>query len=695
MTNHPFLTDEVTIPWSKLTPEHVEPDIKHALTLAESRLQLIRDLKSDEVTFENTFMALEASTEELNRGWGRLNHLDSVSNNDAQREVLNKMLPEVSNFSSAIVLDLEIWSSLKAFADSEGVAKLSSVEKRFVDETCREFIQSGADLDQEKKDQIAAIDAKLSEVTQKYSENTLDSTNAWELVIHDEARLSGIPEMFKESARLDALSKGHGSEDDPKWRFTLQYPSFSPVMQHAEDDSLRKEIWLGLGTVGNRDEWVNTDLIWQILKLRKEKSELLGKKHFADLVLEERMAQSGEAAISFTEDLHSRVKPSFLKDDEELREYKAKQTDSDPKALEPWEAGYWAEKMRLDLYDFDEQELRPYFEVSQVMKGMFDICSKLFNIRIEKRETCFGETKEGFVEVWHPECSYYELFDKSSEKLLGSFYADWHPRESKRGGAWMNSLKTGGAKSDGTWEPHVGLIAGNMTKPVGDTPALLDHREVETIFHEFGHLLHHLLADVSIKSLSGTNVPWDFVELPSQIMENWCWDRQSLDLFAKHYETGQCIPEDLFKKMQAARNFRCGTGFMRQLMLGKIDLELHTNYEKYVGKDLDAVDEEILADYRIPSPTQSPTILRKFGHLFSAPVAYAAGYYSYKWAEVLDADAFTRFQKEGVINSETGMSFRKEVLARGNSRPVDESFRSFMGRDPELTPLLRRSGVSV
>ncbi len=690
--NHPFLSDTYPIQWASLTADHIEPDISHAIELAEQNLKEIRNLSESEVTFQNTFLALEQASDALDHGWGRVNHLDSVANNEAQRAELNKMLPKVSAFYSAISLDSEIWSSLKAFSVSEGMKGLSDLEKRFVEETCRGFIQSGADLPKEKKDKVAAVSAKLSEVTQKYSENTLDSTNDWELVIDDKARLAGIPDMFCESARLDALSKDLGTEDQPKWRFVLQFPSYYPVLQHADDELLRKEVWEGLNTVGNKGDWDNTDLIWEILALRKEKAVLLGKKHYPNLVLEERMAKTGEAALSFINGLHEKVKPAFLKDHEELLAYVSKKTGTTVDSIKPWEGAYWAEKMRIELYDFDEQELRPYFEVSQVMEGMFTICSKLFNIRIEERTASFNKENDG-IETWHEECSYYDLFDKESGELLGSFYADWHPRESKRGGAWMNSLKTGGILKDGTRDAHVGLIIGNMTKPVGDQPALLDHREVETIFHEFGHLLHHLLSEVAIKSLSGTNVPWDFVELPSQILENWCWDRKSLDLFATHFKTGEVIPEELYQKMLSARNFRSGTGFMRQLMLGKIDLELHLAPEKYQDKDLDEVDEIILSEYRIPSKFKSPSILRKFSHLFSSPVAYSSGYYSYKWAEVLDADAFTRFQNEGILNEEVGMAFRKEILSRGNSRPVDESYRQFMGRDPELEPLLVRSAI--
>ncbi|MGJ8656254.1 MAG: M3 family metallopeptidase [Akkermansiaceae bacterium] len=694
MTTHPFLSDDYHIRWSALTPDCVESDIKQGIALAEERLEAIRKLDASEVTLENTFLALESATEELGRGWGRLNHLDSVTAIDGMRDALNAMLPEVSAFYSSISLDAEIWVSLKAFRDSDAGKGLSALEQRFVDETCIEFVSSGADLPADKKARVAEIDSKLSAVTQKFAENVVDSTDDWELVVDDEARLAGLPKMVKEGARLSALEKGEGTEEAPKWRFTLQYPSMAPVMQFADDDSLRKDIWLGMGQIGYKGDWDNTKLIWEILELRQEKAELLGKDNFPDMILEHRMAKSGQGAMDFTESMHAKVESHFLKDQESLKEYVSEKTGSEVRLLEPWETGYWVEKRRKEEYDFDSEALRPYFSVENVMAGMFAITSKIFGIKIEERETVFGEDKEGAVQVWHEDCLYYDVFDEASGDLLGSFYADWHPRQGKRGGAWMNTLKTGLPPMDGKARvPHLGLMVGNMTKPVGKEPALLAHREVETIFHEFGHLLHHVLGEAEIKSLSGMNVPWDFVELPSQIMENYCWERVTLDMFAKHYETGEVIPDALFDKMIAARNYMSGTHNMRQLGMQMLDLEIHLHGDKYKGMDLVEMEQQILERYRTDMATESPSILRKFNHLFSGAVAYASGYYSYKWAEVLDADAFTRFKKEGVLNAETGKSFRDEILGAGNTRPADESYRQFMGRDPELNPVLERAGM--
>lgn len=689
---HPFLAPDFHVRWSTLVPEAVEPDIRHALDLAKSAIEAICAQDPAAATYESTFIALENATDALGHGWGRLNHLDSVCDNPAQREALNRMLPEVSDFYSSIPLNERLWTVLKSVGEGLQTAKLDAVSRRFIEETLADFQQSGADLPPEQKQRVAAIEAELSKLTKQYAEHVLDSTNAWELVINDETKLAGLPESAMAAAAANARSKGL---DAPAWRFTLQFPSMFPLMQHLHDDAIRRQVWEASSQVGACGGYDNTTLVWRILELRHEKAAILGHEHFADLTLLRRMAKTGAGALEFIENLHSRILPAFHADFRQLAQYKAAKTGQPVDLLEPWETAYWAESQRKENYDLDDEALRPYFPVDGVMAGMFEIASRLFGITIQQKETIFIDPQStisnpiSLIEVWHPEVSFYEIHDSQSGSHLGSFYADWHPRESKRGGAWMNSLHTGGPG-----EPHLGLIIGNMSPPVDGKPALLTHREVETIFHEFGHLLHGMLSEVPVRSLSGTSVPWDFVELPSQIMENFCWDRQSLDLFARHHETGEPIPDDLFAKMIAAKNYLSASGFMRQLSFAKLDLELHIHFEKWHGKDLDAVDKEILADYRAPLKTHTPTMLRRFGHLFSSPTGYAAGYYSYKWAEVLDADAFTRFQNEGVLNPETGRSFREHILSKGNSAPVDELYRRFMGRDPELEPLLVRAGLA-
>jgi oligopeptidase A len=687
---HPFLAPDFHIRWSTLVPEAVEPDIRHALEQAKAAIGEICAQDPAAATYESTFAALEKATEPLEAGWGRLQHLDSVCDHPAQREALNRMLPEVTDFYSSIHLNDRLWAVIKAVGESPGTAELDPVRKRFVGETLADFRQSGADLPADRKARIAAIEAELSKLTKRYSENVLDSTNAWELVVTDEARLAGLPESAKAAAAAGARAKGH---EAPAWRFTLHFPSMYPVLQHADDDSLRREVWEASMRVGATGDFDNTGLIWKIVELRAEKAAILGFDHFADLTLFRRMARDGATALEFVESMHSRVSPAFVAECRQLRQFKAARTGAAEDLLEPWEAAYWAERQRKENYDLDDEILRPYFPVDGVMAGMFEIASRLFGITIARKDTvCLkaGETApESAVEVWHPEVSFHEIHDSKTGEHLGSFYADWHPRESKRGGAWMNSLHTGGPG-----EPHLGLIVGNMSPPVDGKAALLTHGEVETIFHEFGHLLHGLLSRVPVKSLAGTSVAWDFVELPSQIMENFCWERESLDHFARHHETGEPIPDDLFRRMIAARNYLSASAFMRQLALGKIDLEFHLRPEAWRGRDLDAVDREILSDYRARMKTESPSMLRRFTHIFGSPTGYAAGYYSYKWAEVLDADAFTRFASEGLLNPATGGDFREHILSQGNSAPADELYRRFMGRDPELEPLLVRAGLA-
>jgi oligopeptidase A len=689
---HPFLAPDFQIRWSTLVPEAIEPDIRHALALAKQNIEAICAQDPAAATYESTFLTFENAAEQLNDGWGRLNHLDSVCDSPAQREALGKMLPEVTDFYSSLALNDRLWAMIKAVGARQEIASLPAVQQRFVEETLADFRNSGADLPAGQKERIAAIEAELSKITKEYSEHVLDSTNAWELVITDEAKLAGLPESAIAGAASNARAKGHKNA----WRFTLQFPSMFPIMQHLHDDAIRRQVWEASSKVGATGQFDNTALVWQILSLRHEKAGILGHQHFADLTLIRRMAKDGGTALGFIENLHARIHPSFLAEHKQLAQYKAAKSGQPVGPLEPWEVAYWAEKQRQENYDFDEEALRPYFPVDGVMAGMFEIASRLFGITIRQLKTVFYQSgggpatlPEGVVEVWHPECAFYEIHDSKTAAHLGSFYADWHPRESKRGGAWMNSLHTGAPG-----EPHLGLIIGNMSPPVDGKSALLTHSEVETIFHEFGHLLHGLLSQVAVKSLAGTNVPWDFVELPSQIMENFCWDRESLDLFARHFETGGPIPEALFMKMIAAKNYLSASAFMRQLALAKLDLELHTRLADFLGKDLDAVDREVLTDYLAPLKTQSPSMMRRFSHLFSSPTGYAAGYYSYKWAEVLDADAFTRFQQEGVLNPETGMAFREHILSKGNSVAPDELYRRFMGRDPELEPLLVRAGLA-
>ncbi len=682
MAQNPFLDSSFHIRWSELSPVFIEAGIEAALERAQAAIDAIAHRAVAEANFSNTFLALEQATEELNQAWGKVTHLQSVADSPELRSAHNAMLPKVSAFYARIPLNAELWQRLKAAEATAEARELTGVRRRFVDETMAEFRQAGADLAPEQRARLEALQTELSQLTQKYSENVLDATNAWQLVVEDEARLAGLPEHAKAAARRSAEAKGLNG-----WRFTLHQPSQEPFMVYLHDAALRREMWtaaVGVGASGAHD---NTALISKVLALRAEKAALLGKPHFADLVLERRMAKEGARALAFLDDLQTRAGEAFQRETRELEEFKAAETGQPRTKLAPWELAYWSEKLRRSRYDFDEEWLRPFFPMDRVVAGLFELCGRVFGLRIQERAA-------GEVETWHAEVKFYDVRDRDGRQV-GSFYADWHPRESKRGGAWMNYLITGGPGEDGTRAPHLGLICGNLTPPWPGRPALLTHREVETIFHEFGHLLHHLLGEVEIKSLNGVNVAWDFVELPSQIMENWCWERESLDLFARHHETGATIPEDLFVKMTAARTFRAATATMRQLSLAKMDLLMHTRTAEFAGEaDVESKVRAAIEECLVPTEPPGPTIVKRFTHIFADPVGYAAGYYSYKWAEVLDADAFTRFKREGIFNAETGAAFVRHILSRGNSADPAELYRAFMGRDPELGALLQRCGLA-
>jgi len=683
MSANSFLDSSFHIRWSELSPELISPAIEVALARAQALVDAIVALDFAAVNYGNTFLALENATEELTAAWSKVTHLQSVADSPALRDAHNAMLPTVSAFFASIPLNAGLWTRLKAAAETPVARALTGIHRRFLDETVADFRQAGADLPAEKRSRLEALQTELAQVTQKYSENVLDATNAWQLVVTDEARLVGLPAHAKAAARRGAEGKGLAG-----WRFTLHMPSLEPFMTYLADDALRREMWRAAATVGGEAPHDNSSLISRILSLRGEKAALLDKAHFADLVLERRMAKNGSRALAFMEDMETRAQAAFVRECRELEEFKAKQTGQPVGRLAPWEILFWSERLRQSRFDFDEEILRPYFPMNRVVSGMFELVGRIFGLRVSERPT-------GEPQTWHTEVKFYDVNDARG-RHVGSFYADWYPRESKRGGAWMNYLITGGPRSDGSRAPHLGLMCGNMTPPTDGKPALLTHREVETVFHEFGHLLHHLLGEVEIKSLNGVNVAWDFVELPSQIMENWTWERESLDLFARHHETGATIPDEIFTKMTAAKNFRSACVTMRQVAFAKMDLLMHMRTAEFAGEaDVETKARAAVANCLIPTEPPAPTVVKKFTHIFSDPVGYAAGYYSYKWAEVLDADAFTRFKREGVFNAKVGAEFVEKILSRGNSADPAELYRGFMGRDPDLNALLARNGLAV
>ncbi|HEX4341426.1 MAG TPA: M3 family metallopeptidase [Polyangiaceae bacterium] len=676
-SDNPILAPGFAIPFDRITAGQVEPAVAIALEQAEARLAAIEN--ANPVTYETTLGALDSATELLEVAMTVVGHLEAVVSTTELRNAYNAVRPGVSGFYAGIPLRPKLFEVLSNFAATPEAAELPPSKKRFLKKTLDDFRRNGAGLDDAGKARLQAISRELAELTSRFSQNVLDATAEWELVIEDEAKLAGLPPSAIAAAKESAEKKGKAG-----YRFTLQAPSYMPLVTYLDDGSVRERIYRAYNARASSGPLDNGPLLGKIVELRSEQAKILGYGNFADLVLEDRMAQKGERARAFVADLTQRSEKAFAKETEELAKFRRSLPGDDGKPMEPWDVAYYSEKQRRALYDFDEEELRPYFPLDRAVEGLFETAQRLYGLRIEPNKK---------LPVWHADVTGYDIKDEDGT-FLASFYADFFPREEKRGGAWMNAFRTG-VSSNELHTPHLGLICANVTTPLGDKPALLTHQEVTTLFHEFGHLLHHCLSRVDVRSLAGTNVAWDFVELPSQIMENWCWERAALDTFARHHETGETIPDALFTKMMRARKYREASGMMRQLGFAAMDLALHVDYEPARDGAVIGYARRVMQPYA-PAPFKDDyAMIAGFTHLFSSAVGYAAGYYSYKWAEVLDADAFTRFRQGGVFSRAVGNEFRRAILERGDSDDPATLYRSFMHREPSLDALLERAGLAI
>lgn len=699
---NPLLERTYRIPFHRIRAEHVKPGVLSALATAQARIDALAEDPEDR-TYGNTLATLDRITQDLGETLGPVHHLLSVAETPELREAFNAVLPDITQFWSRLPLNEGLWRQVKSFSETREARELTGIRARHVEKTLREFRRAGADLPPDRKRRLEEVRVELARLEQKFSENVLDATAEFELLVTDEKRLDGIPRgplgRFREAAETKEMDG---------WLLTLDFPSYEPVMKYAADRDLREELHTAYVGRCRRGAFDNTGLIPQILSLRQEVAELLGYVDFPDYRLEEAMARSGAGAAAFEEDLVRRTRRYWESDLALLTEH-ARDLGLDP--LEPWDVAFVAESLRKARYDISDELLRPYFPLPAVMDGLFGLVSRVFGLSVTERP---------IREIWHSDVRFYEVRDEEGT-WLGSFYTDWFPRKEKRQGAWMNDFLTGGPQPDGSFKPHLGFIAGNFSPPEGGGPSLLTHREVQTVFHEFGHLLHHLTSQVEIPGRGGLNVAWDWVELPSQIMENWSWEREALALFARHHETGEIIPQNLVDRMLAARRFMGGWQQMRQLSFGTLDLALHQDLaplllaeEREVGarrggtedsrleglggktRKVPARGDRVLAfaeECLLPfSPTSAfarSHILTTFTHLFSG--GYAAGYYSYLWSEVLDADAFSRFKAEGIFNRETGRAYVDAILSRGDSADPEVLFREFMGRDPDPSALLNRN----
>jgi oligopeptidase A len=676
MSQNPILDLRLPIPFDQLRADHVGPAVDELLSRARARLDAIATAPP---TWEATLGALDGFGVAIDDAIGVVSHLEAVATTKELRAAYADAQPRVSALFTSVPLHGGVYAALSSYAASEEARALQGARRRYLEKTLADFRRNGAALTPADKVRLEAIDVELSQKTIEYGEHVLDATNAFELVITDAARLAGLPESAVEAAKESARGKGLEG-----WRFTLQAPSYGAVLTYADDASMREALYRAYATRATVAPHDNRPLVRRILSLRREKARLLGFRDFADLVLEDRMAKEGAAARKFLERLRAQTLPFFAREARDLEAFRREIEGPGAPAMQPWDVGYYAEKLRRARYDLDTEALRAYFPLDRVLEGAFEIARRLYGVSIEPAP----------LPTWHPDVRAYAIRDERQPgaRTIASFYVDVFPRENKRDGAWMHGLWTSARLRD-PGAQNVEVLVANVMPPVGERPSLLSHGEVETILHELGHLLHHALSEVELRSQGGTNVAWDFVELPSMIMENWAWEREALDLFARHWQTGERLPDATFEAMRRARTFRAATAMMRQLGFAELDLALHCDFDPASGEDPIALARRVLDVHSaVPLPPDH-AMAAAFGHLFASPVGYAAGYYSYKWAELLEADAFSRFRREGIFAREVGEAFRENVLRHGDAADPAELFRRFMGRDPSIDAMLERSGL--
>ena len=666
--------------FADIKPEHVAPAIDQLLADGRATTEAAVRAKP---TWDQFVVPLEDANERIGRAWGQVAHLHAVMDSPPLREVYNANLPKVTKYWTELGQNQELFEKYKVLGGSKEFSSLSNARRKIVENALRDFRLGGAELPPEKKRRYAEIQEELARLAAKFSENVLDATNAFSVFI-DKTQTSGIPEDILQAAREAAEKDGKEG-----WKLTLHMPSYLPVMQYADERALREKMYYAGSTRASefgKPEWDNAPLIARIVPLRREMARLLGYQNFAEVSLVPKMAQSSSQVLAFLDDLARRARPFAERDVEELREFS--RTELQIPDLQAWDAPYASEKLRAKRYSFSDQEVKQYFPEDVVVRGLFRVAEALYQVKI----------KEAKAPLWHPDVRFFEVRD-SSGAAIGQFYVDLYARETKRGGAWMDDAITRRRKR-GQIQIPVAYLNCNFSRPLsspsGSKPALFTHDEVLTLFHEFGHGLHHLLTRVEDLGVSGINgVEWDAVELPSQFMENFCWEWDVLREMTRHVETGLPIPKVLFDRMLAAKNFQSGLAMLRQIEFAVFDMRLHSDFDPAAGNSALDLLAEVRQQVAVLFPPAYNRFPNSFGHIFGG--GYAAGYYSYKWAEVLSADAYSAFEEmsdsSGVLDPRTGARFRDEILAVGGSRPAAESFRAFRGREPSVEALLRHNGM--
>ncbi|PSK84421.1 peptidyl-dipeptidase Dcp [Prolixibacter denitrificans] len=665
-------TPHETAPFNLIKTENFVPAIDVAL--AEARKDVDAIINNPEpATFQNTIEALEVSGEQLDRVTGVLFNLNSAETNKELQAVAREVSPKLSEFGNYVSLNEDLFKRVKAVYDKRESLDLTPEQAKLLENSYKGFVRRGANLQGEAKKRYAEITTELAQLSLKFGENVLEETNAFELLITDEKDLSGLPEAVREAAQQLAKSKGKEG-----WMFNLQYPSYLPFMKYADNRELREKMYRTYTSRAFKDnDYNNEEIIHKIVNLRLEKANLLGFKSHADYVLSERMAETPEKVNSFLEELHEASKPYAEKEFKEVTDFaKANGLKGE---LQRWDWAYYSEKLKTEKFGFDEEEVKPYFQLEKVREGVFELAHRLYGLN-------FKENKD--IQVYHPDVTAYDVFNEDGS-FLSVLYLDFFPREGKRGGAWMNDFRAQ-SNINGKMERPIITVVTNFTKPTETKPSLLTFDEVETFLHEFGHSLHGMLANTVYPSMSGTGVYRDFVELPSQIMENWATEKEWLDLFAVHYQTGEKIPAELVDKLIKARNFQSGYLSERQLSFGMDDMAWHS-ITKPVTEDVISFERRVMDKTELFPHVDGSCFNTAFSHIFAG--GYAAGYYGYKWAEVLDADAFSMFKKNGIFDKATAESFRKNILEKGGTQHPMELYKAFRGQEPTVDALLERSGL--
>jgi len=673
---NPFFTDWKTkyqaIPFDLIKLEHFMPAIEEYLKQAREKAKALKD-SSETPNFENTILALEQVSEDLERPIQVYYNLLSTESDNEFKTLAEKIGPMLSKFSSEINMDDVIFAKVKSVYDNQDKEDLTSEQKMILDNKYSDFVRNGALLNDEKKKELEEIDKQLSVLSPQFSKNVLNATNAFSYHTTEKSEVDGIPENDLKAAEFRAKQKGHESG----WLFNLQMPSMIPVLNFAKNRELRKKISMASGTRCTCGEFDTRDIIKKTINLRYQRARLLGYKNHSEYILEKRMAENPDTVTSFLERIFEVAMPVAKKELDEVKQF-AKQIDG-LNDIMPYDFSYYSEKLKKEKFGFEAEELKPYFKVENCVKGIFTVAEKLYGLRFVRNTE---------YPVYHKDVEVYEVYENQND-FVGLFYIDLFPRETKNGGAWMSDMKVQGLRNGKQERPHI-LIVGNFTPSTEDTPSLLTLMELETLYHEFGHALHGLLSNVTYTTLASPNVYWDFVELPSQIMENWVLEDETLALFAHHYQTGELIPKELVEKVKASQNFNKGYQNIRQLNFGFLDMSYYNqNPEKIT--DVIQFENEVLKKLRLLPALDGVCISTCFSHIFAG--GYSSGYYSYKWAEVLDADAFEKFKEEGIFNRETAKSFRENILAKGGTMHPMELYKAFRGRKPDPDAMLRRDGL--